>query len=69
MKLNEIKQNQGFTKDYPRCGNCKHFTFITELKTNKWTKRIYHKESYLRCSIGNFKVGKSNWCTKHEFKS
>lgn len=65
-KLETIKAEMGFQKTAPTCGNCKHFAF--DLVTRK---RYYGEctvETMLRCGLGNFKVGKSNWCQRHERK-
>ena len=60
------KEAQGFQKKCPNCANCIFFS------SNKFTENTHYgkleKEIHLRCSLGGFKVGKSNWCTKHEFK-
>lgn len=63
-KQSEAKIKQGFQKKCPCCGNCTQFTFEKE----KVSWGAYYKNVNLRCSTGNFKVGKSNWCTEHKFK-
>ncbi len=65
-KVAEIKRKQGFVKKSPNCGNCSYFT--SEFVPNEWNPD-YEKEKNLRCSIGSFKVGKSNWCKLHKFKN
>lgn len=66
-KQSEAKEKQGFLKKSPMCSNCKNFTFDSEQIKNQWSSQMWTKESNLRCSIGGFKVGKSNWCTNHKF--
>lgn len=66
-KLETIKAEMGFQKTAPMCGNCKHFS--TEKETiSGWNGQEYTLEKKLRCGLGGFKVGKSNWCLKHERK-
>lgn len=66
-KIDEIKAEMGFSKVAPMCGNCKHFSTEKETITG-WTGQEYTLDKKLRCGIGDFKVGKSNWCLKHERK-
>lgn len=62
--VQQIKDDQGFRKDSPCCGNCKHYTSTFKTKTpGEWIK-----ETNKRCTIGNFATGKSCWCVKHEFR-
>ena len=49
----------------PNCGNCKNFKFDSQSISEYG--RVYNKQSNLRCGIGNFAVGKSNWCKEHSF--
>jgi len=65
-KQSDAKETQGFLKDSPKCSNCKNFTFDTEEKRDGWTSYVLVKQKNLRCSIGKFKVGKSNWCKFHD---
>lgn len=65
-KVDEIKKEQGFVKKAPNCSNCQYFT--SKIVPLKWNPD-YKRETNLRCSIGNFKVGKSNWCKLHKFKN
>lgn len=67
-KQSENKEKQGFQKKSPCCGNC--INFMSEMVKEKgfmpgsyWTR-----EKNLRCKIGGFAIGKSNWCKLHEFK-
>lgn len=65
-KLETIKAEMGFQKEAPTCGNCKHFSF--EQETRKGYSGEFTVAKMLRCNLGNFKVGKSNWCQRHERK-
>lgn len=66
-KLETIKAEMGFQKEAPSCGNCKHFS--AEKETRKgWRGQEFTIEKMLRCGLGNFKVGKSNWCRRYERK-
>lgn len=65
-KQSEVKEKQGFLKDSPKCSNCKFFSSHKFMEETRYG--IYPKEINLKCSLGNFKVGKSNWCKHHEFK-
>lgn len=68
-KQSESKEKQGFRKDSPCCKNCDFFTFKTEKRLMSYFgNEQYTKISNFRCSIGNFKVGKSNYCNNHKFK-
>lgn len=64
-KQSENKENQGFQKKCPSCANCAYF--ISELRPLEWNP-LYSKEVNLRCKLGGFAVGKSNWCKYHKFK-
>ena len=64
-KIDEIKAEMGFAKKAPCCANCTHFT--TEKGTfTDWRNQEYTYDKKLRCGLGGFKVGKSNWCQKYE---
>jgi hypothetical protein len=65
-KQSELKEKQGFRKDAPNCGNCIYFSSKVETKTSYGT--TFKVETELRCNIGDFKIGKSNWCTLHLYK-
>lgn len=65
-KQSEAKEKQGFQKKSPNCSNCKHFTSDKVKVDSKWNSNGYVEEKNLRCGIGEFKVGKSNWCKLHE---
>jgi hypothetical protein len=67
-KQSEAKEKQGFRKYSPCCKNCDFFTFKRENVKSKYGNYEFTKESDLRCAIGNFKVGKSNYCNNHKFK-
>ena len=67
-KQSEAKEKQGFKRDCTKCSNCKSFTSDIETTKTPWGTE-FNTEKNLRCSIGNFKVGKSNWCKSHEFKT
>jgi len=64
-KQAEAKQKQGFRKDSPNCANCIHFKCDVKQEVTKYG--TYTKETNLRCSLGNFKVGKSNYCPVHYY--
>lgn len=64
-KQSEIKEKQGFRKDAPCCSNCINLAF--DKKPIEWAPEIM-KEVNVRCIIGEFKVGRSNWCKLHKFK-
>ena len=66
-KQSEAKEKQGFTKESPKCSNCINFSSHKFMEETKWG--IYPREINVKCSLGNFKVGKSNWCNEHEFKT
>lgn len=66
-KQSEAKEKQGFKKDSPKCANCIHFK--SEKQIEKTAYGDYEKESSMRCSLGEFKVGKSNWCENHIFNN
>lgn len=66
-KQSEAKEKQGFKKDCPKCANCINFSLEKENYTTQWSNQEYTREFNLRCKIGDFKVGKSNWCSSHIF--
>lgn len=66
-KQAQAKEKQGFRKDSPKCGNCRYFSCIEDCVTSQFGS--YITETNLRCDLGNFKVGKSNWCNNHEFET
>ncbi|MDW9227044.1 hypothetical protein C7S15_1611 [Burkholderia cepacia] len=65
-KQSEAKAKQGWRKKPNMCADCAHFTSQkTEEKYSTWT---WTKESFLRCSLGDFKTGKSNTCDRFSAK-
>lgn len=66
-KQSENKENQGFQKKCPCCGNCVNFMSETVKEPGYYPGQIFVREKNLRCGIGGFAVGKSNWCKLHEF--
>lgn len=63
----QAKDDQGWRKDGPKCGNCCAFR-STEVSTMSEFYGEIIKETNLRCNLGGFKVGKSNWCDQHTFE-
>lgn len=63
-KIEQAKQQQGWQKTPKTCVNCKHFS--SEKQDIKGVYGNYTEEKNLRCTIGGFKVGKSNVCDLHE---
>ena len=66
-KQSDAKENQGFSKSCPSCSNCQNFLSKKETFKYPWDSKEFTKESELRCKVGQFKVGKSNWCKLHKF--
>jgi hypothetical protein len=64
-KQSEAKEKQGFQKECPKCSNCKFFKSEKFIEETRWGN--YEREQNIRCSLGEFKVGKSNWCNQHSF--
>lgn len=60
----DAKESQGYHDECDRCGNCTHFTSAHMARYGGYTV-----ETYLRCSIGDFKVKKFGGCGKHERKA
>lgn len=65
-KVTANKEKQGFEKKSPMCGNCLNFT--SEIIEEKDCWGCYKKEKNMRCTLGNFKVIKSNWCKCYQKK-
>lgn len=65
-KQSQAKETQGWRKTGPNCGNCQNFTSEKTPVVNRFGSFI--KEHNLRCGLGEFKIGKSNWCDEHKFK-
>lgn len=66
-KVQQIKDEQGYTKDHPVCFNCFNFSCGEEKKGSD-TYGWYIVEVNLRCNLGGFACKKSTWCPHHEFK-
>ncbi|MCA8026452.1 hypothetical protein [Burkholderia cepacia] len=65
-KVSETKAAQGWRKHPNTCADCIHFTSQKVEETyGTWT---WTKETFLRCSLGDFKTGKSNTCDRFEAK-
>lgn len=64
-KIDEIKAEMGFLRKAPCCATCAYFTTEKGTFTDCWD-REYTYDKKLRCGIGGFAVGKSNWCKKYE---
>lgn len=67
-KQSENREKQGFQKKSPCCGNCVNYT-SDSLPKEGWDGNTYYHETNLRCGIGGFKIGKSNWCKRHKFNA
>ena len=67
-KQSEQKEKQGFQKNSPNCANCVNFS-SQRIENKSGYGANYFKETSLRCNVGGFKVGKSNWCKLHCFKT
>lgn len=67
-KQEEAKKTQGFRKKpaWPVCGNCKMFKM--DIIKEKGCVGTYKVEKNIRCGFGNFKVGKTDTCKRHEGK-
>lgn len=64
-KIDAIKKEMGLMKKGPTCSTCKHFTTEKE-KRMGWNGVEFTVEKKLRCGLGGFKIGKSQWCKRHE---
>lgn len=65
--VNQIKDDQGYTKDAPKCSNCAYFSSEFETIKNQWNPSTYQKEVNKRCALGGFACQKATWCKKHVF--
>lgn len=65
-KQEEAKKKQGFITKSPMCSNCINFKSKKEQVKRPWSSQLFTVESELRCGIGMFKVGKSNWCNEYK---
>ncbi len=67
-KVQQIKDEQGYTKDAPRCDNCAHFTSDITYVTYKYSSGEWPIEKNVKCSFGGFACKRSYWCKAHQFK-
>lgn len=69
-KQSENKEKQGFQKKCPCCGNCINFAseIVKQEEVILTGGSYWKREKSLRCAIGGFAIGKSNWCREHEFQ-
>ena len=67
-KQSEAKTNQDFQMKpvWPICRDCANFKFDQIKETGFGSS--YIREKNLRCSLGNFKVGKTSTCKQHTQK-
>lgn len=65
-KTEEIKKKQGFTKQSPKCSNCIYFKSEKVEQVSGFG--VYIAEKNMRCTLGNFAVGKSNYCNLHHYE-
>lgn len=74
-KQAKAKQEQGYTAEGPKCGNCKHRQFDMVLPA--WMaehNRLgveqygdkYKQPKNQRCGISGFAIKVQGWCVKHE---
>lgn len=63
----QAKDAQGWRKNGPKCGNCRHFHFV--IVRNLSEQGEFFEEANLRCRIGRFDTQKSNWCKRHTFRN
>lgn len=68
-KQADNKLSQGFRKKCPNCGNCTKFRSVKREVKPSWSTVTRIEEKHLHCSIGGFKVAKTNWCEKHTFET
>ena len=66
-KLSVNREKLGFQKKCPCCSNCLHFTSEIVKEPAIIPGSYWEREKNLRCGIGGFKIGKSNWCQEHKF--
>ena len=61
------KENMGWMKEGPCCGNGVHFSFEEKVVDSGYG--IYMKKKKLRCthSKGGYAIKLRNWCKYHEF--
>lgn len=62
-KVQQVKNDQGYIKKGPSCGNCVYFT--SDFVDNGYG---YPVEKNKRCGKGKFAVTKIAYCKLHEFK-
>ena len=67
-KIDEKKKEQGFIKKCPMCSSCINFKSKKESVKRPWSSQIFTVESEIRCGVGGFKIGKSNWCNLYKSK-
>ena len=80
-KQAKAKQEQGYTAEGPKCGNCKHRQFDMVLpawmvehnrvhaELDSGIKQYgdqYKQPKNQRCGIGGFAIKVQGWCVKHE---
>jgi hypothetical protein len=65
-KQSEAKERQGFRKkpEWAICSGCEYFTWD---EVHKYPG--YIQEKNVRCSLGGFKVGKTDTCNMHELRA
>ncbi|WP_141754976.1 hypothetical protein [Burkholderia plantarii] len=59
-KQSEAKSLQGWRKKPDTCQGCLRFKF--DVVEHIYLGKAYPEEKNMRCSLGNFKTGKSNTC-------
>lgn len=69
-KQSDAKEAQGWQKKADMCADCRHFTSDIESIPDSWRpNKFWTEEKNLRCSLGDFKTGKSNICKRFERKA
>ena len=66
MKVQQKKDEQGYTKEPACCKNCSKFLSQMVDRKSSWSYTVITEEKNKRCGIGGFKVNSTGWCRLFE---
>ena len=61
-KVAQEKERMGWTKDSPKCGNCKYYSSRMEKVKYEYSNQTWSVEKDKRCSLGEFATNVSFCC-------
>lgn len=62
-KTSVVKKHIGHTKEAPKCGNCKHYSFVVETKKSRYGEVTKMRNK--RCTLHGIATSAACYCIDH----